>query len=169
MSVEQSVEWEFTGEAELLRENLPQCHFSTIYPKSLQLRTNPGRHGVKPTTSRLTYGATTKLSKRNDGEFKVFEINLSHSWTRVHWTVGGSGNSIVCLLRTWFPVIAQVLSFLQVLQDNSGIILSNMAWLLTYKYVLTHCKVPSPFFTPRNVTHTQTKIIVVTLTSNNRP
>jgi hypothetical protein len=27
MSVEQPVEWELAGEIEVLRENLPQCHF----------------------------------------------------------------------------------------------------------------------------------------------
>jgi hypothetical protein len=27
MNVEQSEEWELAGEAEVLRENLPQCHF----------------------------------------------------------------------------------------------------------------------------------------------
>jgi hypothetical protein len=27
MSVEQSVEWEFVGETEILRQNLPYCHF----------------------------------------------------------------------------------------------------------------------------------------------
>jgi hypothetical protein len=56
MSVEQSVEWELAGEAEVVGENLPQCHFvhhtfHITWPVS-----NLGRRGGKPATSRLSYG-----------------------------------------------------------------------------------------------------------------
>jgi hypothetical protein len=58
MSVEQSVEWELAGEAEVLGETLPQRH--SVHYQSHQtwrdLGSNPGRRGEKPATNRLGYG-----------------------------------------------------------------------------------------------------------------
>jgi hypothetical protein len=48
--VEELVEWRWTGETEVLGQNLPQRHF--VHHKS-----NPGRRGGKPATNRLSYGA----------------------------------------------------------------------------------------------------------------
>jgi hypothetical protein len=53
MSVEQSVEWELAGEAEVLGENLPQRHL--VHHKSHM--TWPGMEPGKPATNRLSYGA----------------------------------------------------------------------------------------------------------------
>jgi hypothetical protein len=56
MRMENLVEWWLAGETELLRENLPQCHF--VYRKSEM--TSPGANsshcGGKPATNRLSYG-----------------------------------------------------------------------------------------------------------------
>jgi hypothetical protein len=51
-SVKQSVEWELAGEAEILGENPPQCHF--VRHKSHM--TWPGLEPGPPTTNRLSYG-----------------------------------------------------------------------------------------------------------------
>jgi hypothetical protein len=48
--MENLVEWRLAGETEVLEENLPRRHFD---PGS-----NPGRHGGKPATNCLSYGAT---------------------------------------------------------------------------------------------------------------
>jgi hypothetical protein len=57
MSVEQSVEWELAGETEVLGGDLPYATLSTTNLTWLDLGSNPGRHGGKQTTIRLSYGA----------------------------------------------------------------------------------------------------------------
>jgi hypothetical protein len=54
MNVEQSVEWELAGETEVLGEILPHCRF--VHHNSHMLGSNPGRHGGKLATKRLSYG-----------------------------------------------------------------------------------------------------------------
>jgi hypothetical protein len=56
MNVERSVEWELSGETEVLGENLSQCH----YPPQIQhdLGSNPGRRGGKPATKCQSYGTS---------------------------------------------------------------------------------------------------------------
>jgi hypothetical protein len=59
MSVEQSVEWELSGETEVLGENLPQRHF--VHHKSLI--TWPGLEPGRPqVTNRLSYGTAYSIS-----------------------------------------------------------------------------------------------------------
>jgi hypothetical protein len=53
-NVEQLVEWELTGETEVLAEKLPQCHI--VHQKS---HMNPGRCGGKPATNHLSYGTAS--------------------------------------------------------------------------------------------------------------
>jgi hypothetical protein len=43
-------------ETEVLGKNLPQCRFVHHKPHMLCLDANPGRHGGKPATNRLSYG-----------------------------------------------------------------------------------------------------------------
>jgi hypothetical protein len=49
MSVEQSVQWELAGEAEVLAENLPQCHF-------VHYKSNMSRPGLEPGPARWEAG-----------------------------------------------------------------------------------------------------------------
>jgi hypothetical protein len=57
MIMEQSVEWEFAGETEVLGENLPQCHFAYHKTHMTWPGIEPaGRRGGKPATNRLSYG-----------------------------------------------------------------------------------------------------------------
>jgi hypothetical protein len=51
----QSVEWELSGEAEILGKNLPQCHFFTPNLTWPDLGSNLDRRGGKPATNRLSY------------------------------------------------------------------------------------------------------------------
>jgi hypothetical protein len=58
MNMEQLTEWELAGGTEVLRENLPQCHF--IRHKSHMtwpdLESKLGRHSGKVVTNCLSYG-----------------------------------------------------------------------------------------------------------------
>jgi hypothetical protein len=56
MMMEKLVEWWLAGESELLRENLPQCHFAHHKPHMFYPDANPGRRGEKPASNRLSYG-----------------------------------------------------------------------------------------------------------------
>jgi hypothetical protein len=56
MNVEQPVEWELAGGAEVLGEHLPSSSLSTTNPTSPDLGSNPGRRDGKPATNRLSYG-----------------------------------------------------------------------------------------------------------------
>jgi hypothetical protein len=52
------MECRLAGETEVLGENLPQRHFSPSQnPTWLDPGLNPGHHGGKPATNRLSYGA----------------------------------------------------------------------------------------------------------------
>jgi hypothetical protein len=59
--VEQSMEWELAGETEVAGENLPSGTFSTTYPTWPVLGSNPGRHGGKPATNRLSYDTAYRV------------------------------------------------------------------------------------------------------------
>jgi hypothetical protein len=55
--MENLVEWRFAGETEILGENLPQRHFVHNKSHLPDTDSNPGRHGWKRATNRLSYGA----------------------------------------------------------------------------------------------------------------
>jgi hypothetical protein len=59
MIVEKQIECRLAGETEVLfGENLPQRHFCPSQnPTCPDPVLNPGRHGGKPATNRLSYGA----------------------------------------------------------------------------------------------------------------
>jgi hypothetical protein len=58
MIVKKRMECQLAGETEVLGENLPQHHFCPSQnPKWPDPDLNPGRHGGKPATNHLSYGA----------------------------------------------------------------------------------------------------------------
>jgi hypothetical protein len=70
MIVEKQMEGKLAGETKVLGENLPQNHFCpSENPTWPDLGLNPGRHGGKLETNRLSYGAAYEtelpLNKNN--------------------------------------------------------------------------------------------------------
>jgi hypothetical protein len=62
MIMEKQTECRLVGETEVLGENLPQRHFCPLQnPTWPDPGLNPGRHGGKPATNRLSYGAAHKM------------------------------------------------------------------------------------------------------------
>jgi hypothetical protein len=82
-NAEQSVEWEMAGETELLRENLPLCHFVHHKPHMTWPGSNPGHRGGKPVTNRLSYG-TGRTSLDKDPR------NMRHCMYSITWEYGRS-------------------------------------------------------------------------------
>jgi hypothetical protein len=77
MIVEKQMECRLAGETEVFWENLPQCHFCPSQnPTWPDPGLNPGRHGGKPATNRLSYGAPkntrTSVVLRNKLEFDQY-------------------------------------------------------------------------------------------------
>jgi hypothetical protein len=61
MIVEKQMECRLAGETEVIGENLPQRHFCPSQnPTWPDPGVNPGRHGGKQATNRLSYGAANK-------------------------------------------------------------------------------------------------------------
>jgi hypothetical protein len=56
MRMENLVEWELAGEAEVLGEKVPQCRFVHHKSHMTWQGANPGRRGGNPATNRLMYG-----------------------------------------------------------------------------------------------------------------
>jgi hypothetical protein len=67
MSVEQSVEWELTGETEVLGENLPQRHF--VHHKSRMTRPGLEPRAAAVGSQRLTAWAMVRPSLENSARF----------------------------------------------------------------------------------------------------
>jgi hypothetical protein len=61
MNVEQLVEWELTGETEVIGENLSQCHFLHHKSHIAGQGSNPVRRGEKLATNRLSCGKAYSL------------------------------------------------------------------------------------------------------------
>jgi hypothetical protein len=58
MIADKQMECRLAGETKVLRENLPQRHFCRSQnPTWPDPGLNPGHHGGKPATNRLSYGA----------------------------------------------------------------------------------------------------------------
>jgi hypothetical protein len=69
MIVEKQMECRLAEETEVLRENLPQRHFSPSQnPTWPGPGLNPGRRGGKPATNRLSYGAA-QLNNCSPGKY----------------------------------------------------------------------------------------------------
>jgi hypothetical protein len=60
MTVEQSVEWELAGEAEVLEKTYPSSTLSTTYPTWSDLGSNPDRRDEKSATNRLSFGTSLR-------------------------------------------------------------------------------------------------------------
>jgi hypothetical protein len=87
LSVEQVVEWELTGETEVLRESLPRWHF--IHHKShtsSKLWSNPGSSSQKPASKRLSYGIA---SLRFQCIVTSLSVTIDGVWVgnRIHCTL----------------------------------------------------------------------------------
>jgi hypothetical protein len=62
MIVEKKMGCRLAGETEVLEKNVPQRHFCpSQHPTSPDPGSNPGRHGGKPATNRLSYGAANGI------------------------------------------------------------------------------------------------------------
>jgi hypothetical protein len=75
MFMEQLVKWGLAGETEVLGENLSSATLSTTNPIWPDLGSNPGRHGGKPATNRLSYG--TALSQYDYSYINTWDQALS--------------------------------------------------------------------------------------------
>jgi hypothetical protein len=52
----------FAGETEVLREILPNATFFTTNPTWIDPGANPGLHGERSATNRLSHGTTTTIT-----------------------------------------------------------------------------------------------------------
>jgi hypothetical protein len=90
--MEHLVEWELTGETEVLKRNLPE---SSTNPTWLYLRLNLGCHGKKSATNCWSYGTAileyTGVSLREDWTV----------WLEKHAAYTADYDSLVCYFLLW--------------------------------------------------------------------
>jgi hypothetical protein len=91
------MECRLAGETEVLREKLPQHHFCPSQnPTWPDLGLNPGRHGRKPATNRLSYGAALWKSWWD----KKIYLDVSLDISVLFWYFVGQWSNNDCLKST---------------------------------------------------------------------
>jgi hypothetical protein len=101
MNAEQSLEWELAGETEVLRENLPHCHF--VHHKSYMIW--PGIEPGPPTTKRLSYDTVLPVIPSS---ISFPDTLSSHS---VYFHAGSAGSSSLLYRTRLYHGIFRFLQF----------------------------------------------------------
>jgi hypothetical protein len=103
MMMEKLVKW-LAGETELLEKTCPSAALSTTDP-TCYADVNPGRHGGKPVSIRLTYG-TANISYRNWWVLWFNSATPARSWDSTHSLI----RALLCLSKNPFQLRGQLIS-----------------------------------------------------------
>jgi hypothetical protein len=68
----------FAWETEVLGENLPSATLSTTNPTWIDLGTNPGLHGERPATNRLSHGTAFIKSIQVESGYNGFKTKQNN-------------------------------------------------------------------------------------------